>query len=139
MNFVQIIQTTFEPTFLKILTTGLLFVVFMIGDVYTHLVLSVLMLIIIDTILGVWATYHEGHPITSRRFARVVQKSTVYFLAISAGHFTDMTIGWNVTQSTLIAFIAITELISILENMGRLGYQTPNKLLNQLKDFQLSK
>jgi toxin secretion/phage lysis holin len=112
---------------------------FLFGGEYHDMLTAIVMLIIFDTILGVLATYHEGKAITSRKFSRVVQKGLVYFSAISAGYFTDITIGWQVIQATMIAFIAVTEFISILENMGRLGYQTPKKLLNQLKDFQSQK
>ena len=94
---------------------------------------------IFDTILGVMATYHEGQAITSRKFSRVVQKGIVYFMAISAGYFADQTIGWQMIQATMIAFIGVTEFISILENMGRMGYATPQRLLNQLKDFKSQK
>ena len=97
------------------------------------------MLMVFDTILGLMATYHENQPITSRKFSRVVQKGAVYFIAISAGFYADTTINFHVIQSTMIGFIGITEFISILENMGRLGHQTPKKLLNQLKGFQSKK
>jgi phage-related holin len=60
-------------------------------------------------------------------------------MSISAGYFADITIGWNLIQSVMVGFIGVTEFISILENMGRMGYQTPKKLLNQLKDFQSQK
>jgi len=91
------------------------------------------------TLLGVSAAYEEGQAITSRKFSRLVQKAIVYLMAISAGYFADITIGWHVVQATMVAFIGVTEFISVLENMGRLGYQTPKKLLNQLKDFQSKK
>lgn len=139
MNFHDILLTTFEPTLLKLAATVLLSFTFLFGDVHTQGIIAVLMLMIFDTILGVMATYNEGKAITSRKFSRVVQKGIVYLMAISAGYFTDQTIGWHMAQSTMIAFIAVTEFISILENMGRLGYQTPQKLLNQLKDFQSEK
>lgn len=139
MYFTDIIISTIEPTLLKICTAGALLFTFFFGDFHQQAILAVLMLMIFDTILGVMATYYEGHAITSRKFSRVIQKGIVYFMAISAGYFADQTIGWQVIQATMIAFIGVTEFISILENMGRMGYQTPKKLLNQLKDFQSQK
>jgi len=135
-DFISIIQTTIEPTLIKLLATAVLAFMFLFGDLHTQGVIAVLMLMLFDTIMGVMASWQEGHPITSRRFSRIVQKSIVYLIAISAGYFTDTTIGITITQATMIAFIGVTEFISILENMGRMGYQTPRKLLNQLKDFQ---
>ena len=139
MYFFEIIQTTLELTFLKLVATLALMVSFLFGDFHTQAITAVLMLMIFDTILGVMAVYAEGKAITSRKFSRVVQKGAVYFMAISAGYFADQTIGWQVIQATMIAFIGVTEFISILENMGRLGYATPKKLLNQLQDFQSQK
>lgn len=139
MYFNEIITTVIEPTLIKLIASGILGFVFLFGNFHTQGIIAVLMLMIFDTILGLMATYSEGQAITSRKFSRVVQKSIVYMLAISAGYFTDLTIGWQVVQATMIAFIGVTEFISILENMGRMGYETPKKLLNQLKDFKSQK
>lgn len=138
-NFISIIQTTIEPTLVKILASAVLGFIFLFGDFHTQGVMAVIMLMLFDTMMGTMASWQEGKPITSRRFSRIVQKSIVYLMAISAGYFTDTTIGITITQATMIGFIGITEFISILENMGRMGYHTPQKLLNQLKDFQSQK
>ncbi len=139
MYFQEIISTVFEPTVVKVGATVVLSYSFLFGDFHSEAILAVLMLMIFDTILGLMATWQEGQAITSRKFSRVVQKGVVYFMAISAGYFADNTTGLNIIQSTMIAFIGVTEFISILENMGRLGYKTPKKLLNQLKDFSSNK
>lgn len=139
MNFIEIIQTTFEPTLLKVGATLVLLLMFLVGDIHTQGLIAVMMLMVIDTCFGLCASWKEGKAITSRKFSRVVQKGIVYFMAISAGYFADLTIGWTIIQATMIGFIGVTEFISVIENMGRLGYQTPKKLLNQLKDFQSSK
>lgn len=136
MYFHDIINTIIEPSVLKIVASAVIAFAFFFGDFYTQGILSILMLMIFDTILGIMATWHEGQAITSRKFSRVVQKGTVYFIAISSGYFADISIGWQIIEATMIGFIGVTEFISILENMGRLGYQTPKKLLNQLKGFQ---
>jgi toxin secretion/phage lysis holin len=139
MYFRDIITTVAEVSVIKIMTTLALISSFFFGDFHQQAILAILMLMVFDTVLGVMATYYEGNAITSRKFSRVVQKGIVYFMAISAGYFADLTIGWQVIQATMIAFIGVTEFISILENMGRMGYQTPQRLLNQLKDFQSQK
>ena len=139
MYFSDIINTVIEPSMLKLCLAFVLSFSFLFGDFHSPAIVAVLMLMIFDTALGVMATWTEGNAITSRKFSRVVQKGIVYFTSISAGYFTDITIGWNLIQSTMIAFIAVTEFISILENMGRMGFETPKKLLNQLKDFKSQK
>ena len=136
MHFQEIAATIFEPSLLKIGASIIIAVSFLFGDLHSQALIAILMLMVFDTILGLLATLHEKQPITSRKFARVVQKGAVYFIAISAGFYADTTISFNIIQSTMIGFIGITEFLSVMENMGRLGYQTPKKLLNQLKDFQ---
>lgn len=139
MYFNEILTTVIEPTLLKLATSGVLAFVFLFGNFHTQGIIAVLMLMIFDTILGMMATFSEGKAITSRKFSRIVQKGIVYMMGISAGYFADLTIGWQIVQATMVAFIGVTEFISILENMGRMGYETPKKLLNQLKDFKSQK
>ncbi len=111
----------------------------MFGDFYNDALLGITILMVMDTILGVSASYVEGTPISSRRFGRAVVKGAIYFMAISAGYFADLTIPFDIIQGTMIAFVGVTEFISILENIGRMGYETPKKLLNQLKEYRDSK
>lgn len=142
MYFQDIISTLIEPSIIKVAASLVLFFVFLFGDFHSQGIIAILMLMIFDTILGVAATYSEGQAITSRKFSRVVQKGCIYMMSISAAYFADQTVlssGLQVIQPTMIAFVGVTEFISILENMGRMGYQTPKKLLNQLKDFQSQK
>ena len=131
------IYKLFDYVFLKFLFSCVALVSsFLFGNLYNEGLIAIAMLMIFDTILGIMAVYREGDAITSRGFSRVVVKGFVYFSAISAGYFADLTIPFNVIQATMISFVGITEFISILENIGRLGYQTPKKLLNQLKAYR---
>lgn len=107
---------------------------FFFGQIYNEALVAIVMLMVFDTVLGMAASWQEGQPITSRKFVTGVIKGIVYFTAISAGYFVDQTVPLEVAQSTMIAFVGVTEFISILENVGRLGYQTPKKLLNQLRE-----
>lgn len=129
-----------DLTIFKIVAATLLSVAFFLfGDLYQDALIAIVMLMTMDTILGIAATWKEGEPITSRRFSRVVMKGIVYFTSISAGYFADLTIPFNFVQGTMVAFVGVTEFISILENVGRLGYKTPKKLLNDLKEIRDSK
>lgn len=131
---------TFEPNTLKVISAGLLTVLFFLfGNLYTDALIAIACLVIIDAVFAIGAAYHEGQAITSRKFSRTLYKATVYFMAISAGYFADLTIPLNLIQGTMIAFVGATEFISILENMQRMGFETPKKLLNQLEDFKSKK
>lgn len=138
-DFAEVILVTFTPTLLKLCAVGVLAISFFFGDLYNQAIIALCMLLIFDTILGVSAVVAEDKPITSHKFARVIYKGIIYMISISAGYFLDTTIPFAIAQSTMIGFISVTEFISILENMGRLGFQTPQKLLNQLQDFQSQK
>lgn len=125
------------PLIKALIATILSIVTFLFGDVYQEALLAILMLFIFDTVTGMIASYYEGLPITSRRFMGSVTKGTIYFASISAAYFTDITIPGSLFQSVMIAFVGTTEFISILENIGRMGYQTPKKLLGQLRENRL--
>ena len=136
----KMIQGIVEPNIAKIVLSVVLSTLFFLfGNLYTEALIAIAMLMIMDTIFGMMAVYVEGGQITSRRFSRVLIKGIVYFSAISAGYFADLTIPLNFIQGTMVAFVGTTEFISILENIGRMGYQTPKKLLNQLKDYRDNK
>lgn len=92
-------------------------------------------------ILGIMATIHEKKAITSHRMKRSIHKSFVYFSTMSASFFTDKAIagtlfGLTPFEPVVFGFIAVTEFVSILENVGRMGYATPKKLLNQLNGIK---
>lgn len=138
-DFAEVIVATFTPSLLKMGIVLMLTVSFLFGNLYHEGIIAVLMLMIFDTILGVWASVYEGKALTSRKFARAVYKGIIYMISISAGYFLDTTMPIDIAQTTMIGFISVTEFISILENMGRMDMETPKKLLNQLKDFQSKK
>lgn len=68
-------------------------------------------------------------------------KVAAYFTLISAGNLAE-----HGTQNyipfldeTIIGFLCATELLSILENTGRMGYAVPQKLINKLSQYKNSK
>jgi phage-related holin len=121
----------FDHSLLKVMVG--LTISFLFGSLYNEALMAIVILAVMDVLTGLTATYHEDKPVSSRRFMRKVYSLTVYLLAISAGYFADLTIPGSFIQGTMIAFVGCTEFLSILENIGRMGYQTPQKLLNTLK------
>lgn len=138
-DLLSIIVSTFSVSWAKLLAWGTLFFIFFLGDVHTEAITALFMLVMFDTVLGVMAARAEGIAFTSRKFARLPGKLFVYFVGISGAMFADMTTGLPFIQTSMIAFMGVTEFISILENMQRLGYETPKKLLNQLEGFKSQK
>lgn len=113
---------------------------FLFGNLWWAAISAVVMLMVFDTLTGIMASLHEGKSISSAKFSRALLKSIVYLTAISAGYYADTTIpNFDFIQGTMIAFVGITEFISILENIGRMGFATPKKLLDGLKEYRDSK
>lgn len=112
------------------------FVNFYFGDISQPLLMAVFMLISFDFITGILASVRQKKEITSRRIFDTALKYVLYFIAISAGYFTELVIGTDLFISkTIMIFLAITEFVSILENVDKAGYPTPIHLINKLKEI----
>lgn len=98
---------------------------------------ALLFLVIIDFITGIASAYVAKEHIRSRSAVRSAFKIAVYGLLISAGHLTEqITPGGTFIEEAVTTFLALTELISIIENIGKMGFAIPRKLLNQLHKFR---
>lgn len=120
---------------------GLSALSFLFDSVYTDAMIALLILLVFDFLTGIAAQKKNGHPIESAKVFRSAKKTAMYFLLISAGHLAET--GTQkvlpIIDETIIGFLAVTELISILENAGYLGYAVPQKLLNQLEKYRYDK
>lgn len=99
--------------------------------------IAIFILIIFDFLTGIGASKYTGVQIKSAKIFRTAVKILTYFGAISAGFLLERSIGYNVgADDLLIVFFAATEFISILENMAKLGFKTPEKLLNMAQEIR---
>lgn len=106
---------------------------------YASLVVIVV-LMSFDLITAIMAAFKQGDPIESRRALKTATKLTVYCIFLSAMHLTESVIpGTTFMDEVAASFLALTEAISIMENIGRMGFAVPLKLLNQLKDLKETK
>lgn len=119
-------------------TFAALFVIFsFLFDINQGMSLTALfVLILLDFASGVSAAKYLGEPIRSSKIKHTAIKITAYFVVIAGAHLAEQGLAayLAVIDETVTAFFLLTELISLLENAGRLGVQTPKKLLNQLID-----
>ncbi len=100
---------------------------------HDHKVLvAVYTLICIDTILGVASACKHGQ-VSSSAFFRVLIKSVLYFLMIMTGRLVDSVVPVAFASSIVESFLAMTEALSILENVAKLGMPIPMKLIRILK------
>jgi len=110
---------------------------YFISEEYHAVAVMVLVLTIFDFITAIMAVSKTGEPIRSKRVLKTVTKIVVYGLLISAASFTERVVfGKTFMEEAVISFLAITELISIIENVGKMGYVVPNRLLNTLRDMR---
>lgn len=118
----------FFPAFI-IPVFGILF-----GFTTSNILEALFALIVFDFITGVLSAYHTGEPIRSKGIVRTSFKIAVYGLLVSAGHLSDTISPFPAfIQDAITTFLALTELISIIENVGKMGYAIPKKLLYKLQ------
>ncbi len=110
---------------------------FLFGVNNSHIIQALLALIFFDFITGVFSAYHSGEIIKSKGIVRSAFKVAIYGLLISAGHLTDGVSPFpSFIQDAVTTFLALTELISIIENVGKMGYAIPKKLLHKLEKLR---
>ena len=99
---------------------------------------AVFSLIIFDFITGIAAAKKTGEEIKSSKVIRSAIKLVVYFLLIAGARITETAVPilGGVIDETVIAFLALTELISLMENVGKMGYAIPKQLLNKLEKLR---
>ena len=98
-------------------------------------ILTVGLLIAVDTILGVWASIKKCDRITSNRASRVVSKMFIYQTVLITLFVVEQHIWgvWIAAVKIAAGAIAVVEVISILENSGViLGQPVFKFLINKL-------
>lgn len=85
-------------------------------------VLSIFFLIIIDTVSGIYASFRQNIPITSKRARDIIGKISGYLLAIIASQIFQQSFGIKeIDLVKIVSFIiASVEVKSILENTSKI-------------------
>lgn len=111
---------------------------FLFDSVYKDAMVAILILMVFDAVTAIAAQKKLGHPISSAKIFRSATKVAVYFLLISAARLSEVATNGvlPILDETVMGFLAVTELVSILENVGHMGYAVPKKLLNQLEKYR---
>lgn len=98
---------------------------------------ALLILVIIDFLTGVAAAYMSGELIRSRGILRSAVKIVVYALLVSAAHLAGQIVPGGVfIEVSVLTFLGLTELISIIENSGKMGFAVPKKMLQKLQEIR---
>lgn len=113
---------------------------FMIGATNIPTMGMLLTLISLDFLTAIIAQFKMGHAIESRKAIKTVLKILVYSIFVSGAYLTEEIIpGATFLDDAAISYLAITELISIMENLGKMGYTMPKKMLNNLRNMTNNK
>lgn len=124
-----------KDTAIKCIATGTLVVTeFFVDAMLTKAIVAIFFLILFDWITGIFAAKVSGDVIKSSKIIRTPIKIVVYFMLITGARIAEYSLPEIVgfLDDTVIAFLALTELISVLENTGKMGYAIPKKLLQKL-------
>lgn len=101
--------------------------------------LAVFILVILDSISGlavVWTI--PGARVESKKLTKTIIKFMMYGIAFAATHQAEVATNNALPfiDETVLGYIAVTELISVLENLERLGLKVPRQLLNKLSAYR---
>ena len=97
--------------------------------------LALFVLVVFDFAFGVAAARKTGDPVRSAKMVRTAMKLAIYFSLISAARVAEHAVPIPFLDETVTGFLAATELLSILENAGRLGFAVPRRLVELLGDY----
>ena len=111
---------------------------FLFDQVRHEAIVAVVILVIFDFITGIVAAKVAHEEIRSAKVFRSAMKLVAYLMLISAGHFAEVAfpVISPFADETVLAFLAVTELISTIENAGKMGFVIPKKLLNRLEKYR---
>lgn len=100
--------------------------------------IALFLLTLVDWIFGVAASKRSGEAITSAKFVRTPIKIAVYFAIIACSRISEYALPAAIgfIDETMVAGLVITELLSVFEKSGKLGFVIPKRLLNQLEELR---
>lgn len=84
--------------------------------------------VIFDYLTGIMAAGYEG-KLSSRVGFKAIPKKIMIFALVAVGHLIDQAIGdGHIFRDAVIFFYLANELVSIIENAGRVGLPIPDVL-----------
>lgn len=118
----------FSGTFkLMFAITGSIIVSYLFG-VYDSLLKIFTIVVILDYITGLLASGVEG-KLSSQIGLKGIAKKIMIFTLVAVSHFIDLVIGTQfLIRNATIFFYLANEILSIIENAGRIGVPVPENL-----------
>ncbi|OQP07031.1 holin [Geobacillus sp. 46C-IIa] len=95
---------------------------------WSELLGILLAFVVMDYVTGVMAAYREGSLRSAVGFKRIPKKVMIFML-VAVGHLIDRAVGTNgLFRDATIFFYLANELLSIIENAGRIGLPVPEQI-----------
>lgn len=98
----------------------------------TPLLHTLVLFVILDYISGVLASAYQGNLSSSFGFKSIFKKIFI-FIIIAIAHSLDKLFGGNMIRDAALFFYLSNELLSIIENAGRLNLPIPDVIKNMVK------
>lgn len=128
-----------QPTSkLKLIYAFVISPILMFFEPYAVLVKAIGMLVCIDIFTGALASKKEGKPVTSKALRAKVPVVGMFLIALAAAKessplLMEFGIAAHQAGKWLCALYGMYELLSVLENLGRLGLPVAKQLSEMLK------
>ncbi|WP_286166332.1 phage holin family protein [Bacillus sp. E(2018)] len=90
---------------------------------------TLVLFIVLDYLTGMAASAYEGR-LNSKEGFRGILKKMIIFAIVAAAHSLDQLLGGNYIHSATIFFYLSNELLSIIENAGRMNVPIPEFIKN---------
>lgn len=96
------------------------------------------LLILLDTVTGLWASYLTGKAIKSAKMARLGTKvigygSVVIVAAVATNAHPSFAGMREIAVCSVLGFVLATEGLSVLENVSKMGLKVPKRLREALR------
>lgn len=97
-------------------------------DVVRNMAIAAFGLMFLDTITGFVAAYATGQAITSTKLSRILVKivaygSSIIVAAVVTRHLPGLIGAHSTVVTAVLAIVIATEALSILENIGKMGFK----------------
>ncbi|WP_332238865.1 phage holin family protein [Sporolactobacillus sp. KGMB 08714] len=100
---------------------------------WTSLMGILIAFVVIDYVSGVLAAAYLGKLSSKVGFHGIAKKVMIFFI-VAVAHLSDQIFGLDhIAMNAAIYFYLANELISIIENAGRMGLPVPNQVKNMVE------
>lgn len=134
-RFKDILEKITSNIDIKLVLSGLSFIGEFIFKAHQEALLTVFILIILDTVTGLIKAA-KNKEVASRGFFRVTVKVLIYAILMAVASLVDKTLPIAMAMPIMYTFLAVTEGISILENISASGFPVPTKIVDMLKSVK---